>query len=274
MLSMTTDYACDVGSPRPYLRRIAEAGFTHVHWCHEWNTDHLYTDGQIEQIAGWLREYGLGLTDLHASAGREKAWGSPEPDRRSAGVELVGNRIDMAARLGADVIILHLPELPNDPGPADPLWGAVYRSLDELGPRARAGGVRIAIENGNFDAIETLFSRYGRDYLGLCYDSGHGNLRADGLARLEALTDRLISIHLHDNDGGSDQHRLPFTGTVDWPKLARILAASAYRKWVNLEAAMAQSPIGDEGVFLRRAFEAGTRLAEMIKQHAHQAGDA
>ena len=42
MLSITTDYAKDVGDPSPYLRSIAEAGFSHLHWCHQWNTDFLY----------------------------------------------------------------------------------------------------------------------------------------------------------------------------------------------------------------------------------------
>ena len=42
MLSMSTDYAEDTGSPELQLRRIAEAGFTHVHWCHHWDDDFLY----------------------------------------------------------------------------------------------------------------------------------------------------------------------------------------------------------------------------------------
>ena len=32
-LSMTSDYVPASGCPEPYLRSIAAAGFTHVHWC-------------------------------------------------------------------------------------------------------------------------------------------------------------------------------------------------------------------------------------------------
>ena len=90
MLSLTTDYATvDRGNPSPYLRRIADAGFTHIHWCHHWNTDFVYSRPEIEQIGRWLDEYGLKLLDLHASVGPEKNWYSTNEWERQAGVELV-----------------------------------------------------------------------------------------------------------------------------------------------------------------------------------------
>ncbi|MCX7935928.1 MAG: hypothetical protein N3A66_11800, partial [Planctomycetota bacterium] len=59
MPAMTSDYAQSTGDPSPYLRRIAAAGFSHVHWCHHWNTDFLYARCEIEQIASWLKDFGL-----------------------------------------------------------------------------------------------------------------------------------------------------------------------------------------------------------------------
>jgi len=59
----------------------------------------------------------------------------------------------------------------------------VRKSLDEIEPFARERGVRIAIENGDFNAIRLLLSEYAADYLGLCYDSGHGKLKKDGISR-------------------------------------------------------------------------------------------
>ncbi|OPY68015.1 MAG: hypothetical protein A4E63_02134 [Syntrophorhabdus sp. PtaU1.Bin050] len=74
-LSVTTDYTRDTGDPSPYLRRIADAGFSHIHWCHRWCTDFMYSKSEIDQIKRWLREYGLQVLDLHATAGRKKNWG-------------------------------------------------------------------------------------------------------------------------------------------------------------------------------------------------------
>jgi sugar phosphate isomerase/epimerase len=206
----------------------------------------------------------LRLNDLHASHGQEKDWGSAAEHQRLAGVELIKNRIDMTARLGADVVILHLPAGLGDDQAS---WSRLRRSLDALEPYARACHVRIAIENGDFEAIRRVLAAYDPEFLGLCYDSGHGNMVADGLDRLESLKHRLISVHLHDNNGASDQHKLPFTGTVDWSRLARIIAESSYTKCVSLETTMRETGIDDEDTFLARAFEAGTRLARMIDEY-------
>ncbi len=268
-LSMTTDYASvSTGCPEPYLRRIAEAGFSGVHWCHQWNTDFVYADCEIDSISLWMRELGLSLTDLHASSGEEKNWCSPREYERLAGVELVKNRLDMTARLGSDAIIMHIPIEPADPAENRAYWTLLRASLDALEGPARSRGVRIAIENlgkDNFDTLERLFGLYAPSYLGLCYDSGHGNVAGTGLGRLDRVKGRLISVHLHDNDGSGDQHKLPFDGTIDWPRLARILAESSYRKPVSMESNTRSYPEGvGEMAYLRKAFDAGTRLTEMI----------
>jgi sugar phosphate isomerase/epimerase len=158
----------------------------------------------------------------------------------------------------SNVVIMHAGGTPE--------WDSLRRSLDALEPFARSRNVRIAIENGDFDLIRQALAAYQPDYLGLCYDSGHGNLgAANGLDHLESLKDRLISLHLHDNDGTADQHRLPFTGTVNWQRLAGIIAASSYRKCVSLESNMRNVGSQEEGAFLAQAHEAAARFAEMVE---------
>jgi sugar phosphate isomerase/epimerase len=270
-LSITTDFLTDNGCPEPSLRLIAEAGFTHVHWCHQWNTDFLYEEPEIRQIGRWLKDFGLRLLDLHATDGREKRWTSPLPHERETGVSLVRNRIDMTAALGADVIVMHVPGVGGrtaDPG----VWDRLRRSLDELAPHARQRGVRIALENGHdsFQNIRELLGAYGPEYLGICYDSGHGNIAipaaagGGGLDVLDELKPRLLALHLHDNDGTNDQHRLPFTGTVDWPRVARIIAGSGYRKCVSMESNVHRETTTEPRAFLAAAREAGARIAGMI----------
>lgn len=78
------------------------------------------------------------------------------------------------------------------------------------------------------------------------------------------MKDRLISVHLHDNNGRSDEHKLPFTGTIDWEKVVAILSASAYTKCISLESSMRNAGIADEGTFLAKAFDAGSRLSSML----------
>ena len=263
MLSVTTDYATGTGPPEPYLRRIAQAGFTHIHWCHQWNTDFIYTQPEVGHIAAVMDEVGLQLLDLHGTVGPEKNWGSGLEYERLAGVDILRNRMEMTARLGGEVVIMHLPG-----GDANEWWPRIAASLDEAWALASERGLRIAVENGgthaSFDDIERVLDAYPSEYVGLCYDSGHGNLFTEGLDRLERISNRLISVHLHDNDGTADQHKLLFSGTTDWPRLAGILAASAYDECVSMEVATRGHDFDSETTFLRQALETGTRFAEMI----------
>jgi sugar phosphate isomerase/epimerase len=267
MLSITSDYVQSDGNPEPYLRRIAEAGFTHVHWCHRWNGDHRYTGEEISDIKKWLKRYELQLLNLHATQGKKKYWVSFDEAQREAGVKLVKNRIKMTARLGGQVAIIHIPTTePLDRRPAR--MTQIRKSLDTLESFTRNHGVRLALENmdcDDFEMLETLLVEYDPGYLGLCFDSGHANLGGPGMEKLDQLKSRLIALHLHDNDGVSDQHKIPFTGSVNWPELARAIATSAYQACVNLEVGIHQTGYQDEMSFLLHSRQAGEQLAAMIE---------
>ncbi len=237
-LAVNTDILCSTGSPEPYLELIAEAGFSHLHWCHHWNTDFFYSYSEIAQIAAWLKKYDLKLLDVHGSAGREKCFFSNVEYIRKAGVELVVNRIRMFTELGGEGgIIMHIPSIRSNCTPAElavyPLYEEpLLRSLDELMPELIKHKALIAVENmggDDFELIGKLLRRYPAECIGLTYDSGHGNIApGDGLLQLEKYKDRLEVLHLHDNDGISDLHMSIGCGNVDWERLAKIIAASRY----------------------------------------------
>ena len=263
MLSVTTDFLTGVGCPKADLRSIADAGFSHVHWCHQWDTDFIYSDVEITQIKTWLKEYNLKVCDLHASDGKEKCWYSEKEYERLAGVELVKNRINMVSQLGSNVIIMHTGVKYSD---------ALRKSLNEIESYAKFHGVRIACENSTkvyFDVISQIFADYSTDYIGLCYDSGHGNLdkSARGLNDLEKFKDRLLSVHLHDNDGEGDQHLPPFYGNINWNKLIDIISDSAYNKMISMEVSQPNSKIDNTKEFLKIVYDNGMKLSEMIKKN-------
>jgi len=264
---MTTDYVTYLGNPKCYLHRIAEAGFTHIHWCHEWNTTHLYSDEEVTEIKIWLQNLGLELLDLHAPHGVRTGWGSGLEEERLAAVKLIRNRIDMTARLAGGAIVLHLPQTPNSPRDLDIYRASLRRSLDELEPHATGVSIRIALENmenDDFEDLERFFSAYDPGFLGLCYDSGHGNIGRSGLDNLVRFRDRLVSVHIHDNNGTQDQHCLPFSGTVDWARLSQIMATSSYEGCVSLESNMRGQDV-EEHVYLNQAHQAGSALVRLIE---------
>jgi len=255
MYSIATDYSTDTGDPFPCIERISNAGFSHVHWCHEWSTDHFYSNDEIGEIKKSLTNFGLKVLDIHASYGVETSWGALDECQRQAGVELVKNRIDMAVQLNTNVIIMHAPEY-TDP---------IRKSLDELQPYTKSRKIKIAIENTmNFPVVDKILSDYNSDFLGLCYDSGHGNIEENSYVWLNKLKDRLISIHIHDNDGKKDLHQIPFTGTVEWDRVSNLISKSSYKKCVNLEVSMRNMEIEDEEKFLAQSFRAAEKLSDMI----------
>jgi sugar phosphate isomerase/epimerase len=173
----------------------------------------------------------------------------------------------MTSTLGGDAIVLHVPPAPKVESLTR--WKSQLRySLDELRPFAQTHQVRIALENmvrDNFEMIDLLLADYAPDFLGFCYDSGHGNVDGLGLDHPERLKDRLVVVHLHDNDGSGDQHKLLFDGKVDWERLSKIIAASAYKKCVSMEVNMRNTGLNDEDIFLQKAFLTGQTLTKMIE---------
>ncbi len=267
-LAMTTDYAGPAtGDATQYLEGAASAGFSHVHWCHEWCTDVLYSYPEVDGIKGKLQSLGLKLLDLHATMGTENCYyASEDAAIRQAGVELVFNRIEMTAALGGDAIILHPPRKCESTQKG--WWLAIWQAFDAIIPVAEKYNIRIALENmattESWLIIQRIFDHYKSATLGFCYDSGHGNLIPDGLNRLEQVADKLCALHLHDNDGTGDQHLPPFRGSVDWTRLTQILAKISYAKPLTLETSKRNVSDLTEKEYLSECVNAGQKLAEML----------
>ncbi len=289
-IAVNTDFLRGTGSPETYLRLIAEAGFTHLHWCHQWNTDFLYSSFEIAQYRKWLAAYGLKLLDIHGSAGVEKQWFSPEEYRRRSGVELVVNRVVMLRELeGIGCVIMHAPSRrtrgmsPEDERALPARIDAVKRSLDELVPALEKYDARIAVENlrnDSFEVIAEIMAAYPAERVGITLDTGHANIdECRGLDRMEKLKDRLQALHLNDNDTSGDQHQPPFYGTVDWERVAKLVGTSSYTgRPASFELAMRNTPFFTPDVppaeqreeniraFLADACDRCRKVSEMIER--------
>lgn len=79
--------------------------------------------------------------------------------------------------------------------------------------------------NKTIDRIDSINSRCGKEILGFCLDTGHANIVGfDFSKNIKLLGKRLKVLHIHDNDGISDLHQIPYTftrsresvSTTDW----------------------------------------------------------
>ena len=140
-----------------------------------------------------------------------------------AETKLLGKYIDITKALGAKVIVVH------------PLFdrmlhvcSTVHKALDWDRDLAFAcsdalgdSGTMLAIENvpyNSFQYLEELFGKIDRTNVGMCFDTGHWQVRPERSleAIMETFLPRLIHFHLDDNEGLCDAHKAPGQGNFDW----------------------------------------------------------
>lgn len=279
---------------RETLGWVREAGFTHINWNPDAGSSYMLAQAEIAFTAAMVRDAGLKVKSLHASNGRNpvsevrtrqnatpafedrKDIGSVHDWQRQSGVELLQNRIDLATALGSPDAILHIDitdkvfrTADTEAAFFDPFW----RSLDELQPYCIERGVKIAVETlmgASADSwlrlYDLLFDRYPPEFLGLCLDIGHWHIVAgDDLSILDRHGDRLIATHIHDNFGATDDHLLPFLGTIDWDAVTTAIAATPCEMPLDFETPQDRNNL-PELAFYKRAQTVALRLLRMIAE--------
>ena len=118
------------------------------------------------------------------------------------------------------------------------------KGLNELLDFTAGMNVMICIENmaageylsTSWSLLE-LLKNTGRKNIGICLDTGHLNL-----GKLESQEDfihacgkKLQALHIADNNGGWDEHLLPYRGNIDWEKTITALKDIGYDRLINFE---------------------------------------
>jgi sugar phosphate isomerase/epimerase len=221
---------------RDHLLEIAAHGFDCVELYATRTHFDYHNPSAIADLQGWLAEAGLELRSIHAPTAESFThgrWGgslslaSADPDARARAVSETEKALHIARRLPVPVLVTHLGIPRNqrldaeaDRARAGDSRAAAKRSVEELLAIAEPLGVRIAVE-----VIPNELSRAGSivhfvehdlEDVGICLDFGHAHLDGDVVDAVETVSEHLIATHVHDNRGRSDDHLLPFDGTIDW----------------------------------------------------------
>lgn len=122
--------------------------------------------------------------------------------------------------------------------------------------------INIAIENqGNPEYIDLVFRNIQSNRLYFCFDSGHENFYSPHHDLLDLYGDKLIALHLHDNNGQEDTHALPFTGNVNWERISNRLRKINYTGAIALETLnKGFEYISDPVEFLQTALDRAKRI--------------
>lgn len=150
---------------------------------------------------------------------------------RQESLSQIKEAIEFTYDVGAELLTIH-------PGWKD-LFG--YRYPDEaytlaieghreLAEAASDYGIRIGIENMppfwlsfgvDPEEIKAMIQAVNRDNLGLTLDVGHANILGVNAIDefITTLNEKILLIHIHDNDGKRDQHKVIGEGTIDFHKV-------------------------------------------------------
>lgn len=172
--------------------------------------------------------------------------------------------MEICAFLECPYIVMHGFKLARFLGSEEAEWEKTRDFIEFLAPMAKELGITVCMENiytgigGHIvegpccnarkaaARIDELNEKYGAQVLGFCFDTGHANLVGlDFEEFIVTLGDRLKVLHIHDNDGVSDLHQIPFTFTrsrencpsTDWDGFLRGLKKIHFDKVLSFETA-------------------------------------
>ncbi|GMQ55808.1 sugar phosphate isomerase/epimerase [Vallitalea sediminicola] len=199
--------------PTERVNKIIEAGFDSIMlW---WDEELFSKEGKKDLLK--ILEMDISIENIHAPYYEcNKIWSNNEVERNYIINEFI-KCIHDCYTYNIPVIVMHLtqgdyPHKPNING-----LNSIKTILDE----ARRYGIRIAIENTRQEEFfEYILKNIKSDWLGVCYDSSHANLYSTSICEvLNKYGNRLMALHLSDNDGCTDRHWLPYEGVIDWNEI-------------------------------------------------------
>jgi len=213
---------------------------------------------------------------------------------RIAAMDDIKRAIEIAEHAPFKFLVLHLDEF-NAPW-SDEILDLATTAVEHLRAFARPLGVTLAIENLWNDVTQPQYLVHLLDTghfedVGLTFDAGHMNLVAhqrakakstdhaeDGsvvatreavlaeyMAMLHTMAPRIVTTHLHDNDGTRDAHLYPCDEAaagagVDWEQVMPVLRAAPHPLACNLELS---SAYGDDPQLAARSRAAFEKLASV-----------
>ncbi len=201
------------------------------------------SSAEYQSLGGKLRDLGLGSTAVTVMA-PEASPISPDAKVRQAAVDRLKWVLDRCAEFNAEVLCgpLHSPlGVFSGTGPTADERQRGIETFRKVADHAAAAKVTLAVEYLN--RFENYFLTTAADTkqwvdainhpaCGLMWDTFHAHIEEkDSPAALEAVRERLVHVHLSENDRGT-----PGTGQVNWAGTFATLKKIRYDRWLTIEA--------------------------------------
>lgn len=194
-----------------------------------------YPDINYQEVRELADRHGIELWSYHLPFG---PFSVIDPSSLDAGVrahtlDYFKALIERASEIGINKFVVHASGEPIPPEDRAARMQYSKATLNELAEFAHAHGAVIAVEdlprtclgNSSADILELLSAN---DKLRVCFDTNH-LLEEDNLHFLQAVGDKVITLHVSDYDFLNERHWLPGEGKQDWKALYRAIKEIGYQ---------------------------------------------
>lgn len=144
--------------------------------------------------------------------------------------------VSLAGLLRSSYVVVHIPKHEN--------LEITFKNLERVASIASRFGINLLIENctsnesaymNTLEDFIILFDTTCVKNLGLCLDAGHAYIERNLDDFLSRLYEKIMNVHLHDNDGLHDLHMPLDAGKVPWRRILETLARKGYEGFITLE---------------------------------------
>jgi len=208
----------------------------------------------IKEIGAWFKDENIQFHSMHSPiyASNDFRSGAPplnivDADKRNRidAMDEIKRAIEVAEYAPFRFLVQHVGRSDEADDPRK--FEAALSSIEHLRAFARPLGVSLLVENipNDFSTperlMELLKSLHYPD-LGICFDTGHAHLMSSVHQAFGVLEQRILSTHIHDNNGDRDTHLWPGQGTIAWNQTMQSLRSASKAPALLMEIE------GEEGV--------------------------
>ena len=202
-------------TPEERVKTIKRAGFN----CVITSNDKKFKkqNGSLKAQINLFKKYGLKVSSLHMSYDeKDLPYFFLKGLRGFLMERKLKNEVKLAKKYGFNCVVVHLGGMPSKVG---------IERLKRVLKVCHQTNIPLAIENLQYnDTFFAVFKQIDDPYLKFCWDVGHSHFASNDFDFSKEYGDKLVALHLHDNDGTWDMHTLNKYGTINWHKIAKYLA--------------------------------------------------
>lgn len=209
------------------IQMIKDAGFESIFSA-------IYKSEKIsvEKQTDLIRKQGLAIPMIHCSYDGPNLLYFWQEDARGEEIERsYARQIKLTSKLKIKNLVIHLNNEFNPP--LSEIGLNRIRRLLKVCERYR---INFCIENLYDQAqLEYVFKNIRHRNLKICFDCGHKNFLTPDFAIVEKYHKKITALHLHDNNGITDEHKILGEGNIDLDNLAKTLSLITKNVHLTLE---------------------------------------